>query len=148
MSPSFTRSQNVFVCSVVSVDDIVKFGRKGTRKRNLCYIELRSFAAVVFLKKIASFPRAIARRGPRANGEGSVSEWKRDLSSSDCHGQEVMGNRVRFLGAWGFRSCRRARAPARNAECSLFTERYPGRGRMQPAGAAAGLMVAVISYNF
>jgi len=68
------------------------------KKRKESFIEnyARSPQSLSFPKK-SCLSLARLRERIRVNGEGSVSEWKRDLSSSDCHGQGVMGNRIRFL---------------------------------------------------
>lgn len=78
-------------------------------------------------------------------GEGSVSEWKRDLS--DCHGQEVMGNRDTFSRLSIVSPC--TRAPVEGMQNAAFSQRdIQAVAECSRPRQRRGLMVAVISYNF
>lgn len=114
-----TESQNVLIYLLIPVNDSEFEEKKRNKKKKLLCTELyaRSLQSLS-LKKIASFPCTIARGDQGRTVKNRVFEWKRDLSSSDWHGQEVMGNRIHFLGQAFDRVvvCARARA---GKECRM-----------------------------
>lgn len=92
-----TESQNVLIYLPIPVNDSEFGEKKKQEKETFVHGIVCSFAAVAFLKKNRVFSLHDCERGPRTV-KNRVFEWKRDLSSSDWHGQEVMGNRISFLG--------------------------------------------------